>query len=57
MTDYKQGIDQRGLVVSVWYERERTSGGNPRATPTSTDAQKIYQFELGQYPGYGKFVV
>jgi hypothetical protein len=58
ITDAGEGLDMRGLVVSVWYERDRhhaTSSRSAAAVPTA--AQKIGMFEAGVYPGHGKFVV
>ena len=55
VADSDVGIDGRGLVVSVWVERDRAQGSNLRAAPTN--AQKVRLFELGQYPGYGKFLI
>lgn len=58
ITDSDEGVDMRGLVVSIWFERERPPPPDPRSTAaTLTAAQKIRLFETGVYPGYGKFVV
>jgi hypothetical protein len=52
-----EGLDQRGLVVSVWHELDGGQGTSARPNPTAlTAAQKITLFEGGGYPGYGKFV-
>ena len=56
MANVNIGINGRGLVVSVWHERDSHQGINPRTAPAlPTAAQKIRLFEEGNYPGYGKF--
>ena len=58
VTDAGKGLNMRGLVVSVWYERDRHHATSSRSAAAAfTAAQKIGMFEMGVYPGHGKFVV
>lgn len=56
VTNYKRGLDRRGLVVSVWFERDRRQAISARTSSADIAAQNIMRFEEGAYLGYGKFV-